>query len=191
MTEQAPPEDPQVRARRLAAYREIRRWGDPVLRTPAPAVERVDGGVVRLVQRLRRVLGDVRGAGLAAPQLGVLARVAVYRLPDDDPDTPARALVNPLIVQRSAELETFVEGCLSMPGVYASVERPAGVTVRGLDEHGRTHEVLAEGDHASVVQHELDHLDGILLPDRLTPERRREYLRAVQDAARAGWPGVA
>jgi peptide deformylase len=190
MSEHAPPVDPQLRARRLAAYREIRRWGDPVLRAEATAVDRFDAGLARLVGRMRRVLDDVGGAGLAAPQIGTLARVVVYRLREDDDTRPARVLVNPRIVERSAARETFVEGCLSMPGVVASVERHATVVVRALDERGRGREVVAEGDHASVVQHELDHLDGILLPDRLTAARRRDYLRAVHDAARAGWPGV-
>lgn len=190
MTEHDPAADPQARAARLAAYREIRLWGDPVLRASARPVERFDDGLVRLVERLRRVMDDASGAGLAAPQVGVLARVVVYRLPEQERDAPARALVNPAIVERSAERETFVEGCLSMPGVVAPVERWARVVVHALDERGRRCEITAEGDHACILQHELDHLDGVLLPDRLTAEERRTYLRAVHDAARAGWPGI-
>ncbi|ADB49306.1 peptide deformylase [Conexibacter woesei] len=190
MAEHDSPPDPQARARRLAAYREIRLWGDPVLRASARPVERFDDGLADLITRLRWVIDDATGAGLAAPQLGVLVRVVVYRVPDEERDGPARVLVNPAIVVRSAERTTFVEGCLSMPGIVAPVERCANVVVHACDEHGRAREIAAAGDHASVLQHELDHLDGVLLPDRLTPEHRRSYVRAVHDAARAGWPAI-
>lgn len=190
MSEHDPAVDPRARARRLAAYREIRLWGDPALRATAAPVERFDDALARLVERLRRVMDDAPGAGLAAPQLGVLARVVVYRLPEDERDAPSRVLVDPAIVERSAECATFVEGCLSMPGVLAPVERSARVVVRAHDERGRLCEIAAEDDHASVVQHELDHLDGMLLPDRLSPEHRRAYVGAVREAARTGWPGI-
>jgi peptide deformylase len=161
-------------ARRRRAYREIRLWGDPALRSTAAPVTEVD--------HQAQVLFDAAGAGLAAPQIGRLRRIVVYRLAGD-PDEPfVRALVNPEIVVASPEREQFEEGCLSMPGIYATVERAAAVTVRARDAAGEPLEIDAEGRHASVLQHEIDHLDGILIPDRLARPERKRYLAGLRAA---------
>jgi peptide deformylase len=178
------------RARRLAAYREIRLWGDPVLRLKAAAVSTFDEVLGHQAQRLARTMVAVHGAGLAAPQVGRLTRLIVYRLPDDPEGDQIRILVNPAIADASPETEAFTEGCLSMPGIFAEVVRPARVVVeaQGLDGNGV--EVSAEGPHSSLLQHEIDHLDGVLLPDRLAREEKRRYLRDVAEAERAAWPAI-
>jgi peptide deformylase len=129
-----------------------------------------------------QVLFDAPGAGLAAPQIGRLRRIVVYRLPDDGPEPFFRALVNPELIATSRERDLFEEGCLSMPDVFAAVERAAVVTVRARDARGEPLEIEAEGHHASVLQHELDHLDGILIPDRLDRAARRRYLAKLRAA---------
>jgi peptide deformylase len=174
-----PPVDPVRRAR---AYREIRLWGDPALRTPARPVAEFDAALVAEVDHLAQVLFDAPGAGLAAPQIGRLRRIVVYRLPEDDDEPFFRTLVNPEIVVASPERELFEESCLSMPGVFATVERAAAITVRARDAGGAPLEIDAEGQHACVLQHELDHLDGVLIPDRLDRPARRRYLADLRAA---------
>jgi peptide deformylase len=176
-------EDPAADlARRRRAYREIRLWGDPALRSRALPVADFDAALAAEVDHQARVLFDAAGAGLAAPQIGRLRRIVVYRLAED-PDEPfVRALVNPRIVAASPERELFEEGCLSMPGIYATVERAAAVTVRAHDPTGTPIEIDAEGRHASVLQHEIDHLDGILIPDRLARPERKRYLAELRAA---------
>lgn len=166
----------------------IRLWGDPVLRAPAAPVRVFDGGLAAEANRLVTLLDAAGGAGLAAPQAGRLCRLFVYHRPGDDGSGSAVVVVNPEIVARSSELSTFAEGCLSMPGLYAEVTRPSAVTMRAQDLDGATLTIDAEGPHASLLQHELDHLDGVLLPDRLIGDERRRYLRAIVAAQRAGWP---
>ena len=125
------------------------------------------------------LMHDALGVGLAATQLGVLHRVLVYRAYPEDPLT---ALVNPVIEWRSEELEAAEEGCLSLPGVHVEVERPARVRVRAQDEHGEELEIEAEGLTARVIQHEIDHLDGVLILDRISREARKEAMRAMREA---------
>ena len=124
------------------------------------------------------LMHDALGIGLAATQLGILHRVLVYRAYVDDPIT---ALVNPVIEWRSEELEVAEEGCLSLPGVHVEVERPAQVRVRARDETGRELEIEAEGLEARVIQHEVDHLDGVLILDRISKEARKEAMRAMRE----------
>jgi peptide deformylase len=126
---------------------------------------------------------DALGIGLAATQLGVLHRVLVYKAYVDDPLT---ALVNPELLWLSDELEGGEEGCLSLPGVHVEVERPAQLRVRALDETGRPVEIEAEGLEARVIQHEIDHLDGVLILDRISREARKEAMRAMREAKEAG-----
>ena len=171
--------DEETRARRDAALRYVRKLGDPVLRARALPVERFDEALVQEVQRMGELMHDALGVGLAATQLGVLHRVLVYRAYADDPLT---ALVNPEIEWRSEELEAAEEGCLSLPGVHVEVERAVRVRVRGQDEHGEQREIEAEGLEARVIQHEIDHLDGVLILDRISREARKEAMRAMREA---------
>jgi|SRR6185437_3683861 len=179
--EQDAPEelDEETRARRDAALARVRKLGDPVLRTKALPVERFDETLAREVERMGALMHDALGVGLAATQLGVLHRVLVYRAYAEDPLT---ALVNPVIEWRSEELETAEEGCLSLPGVHVEVERPARVKVSAQDARGERLEIEAEGLAARVIQHEVDHLDGVLILDRISREARKEAMRAMREA---------
>ncbi len=170
--------DPETRERRDAALRHVRKLGDPVLRASALPVERFDDALEAEVQRMGELMHDALGIGLAATQLGILHRVLVYRAYVDDPIT---ALVNPVIEWRSEELEAAEEGCLSLPGVHVEVERSAQVRVRARDERGRELEIEAEGLEARVIQHEVDHLDGVLILDRISREARKEAMRAMRE----------
>jgi peptide deformylase len=171
--------DPETRERRDAALAHVRKLGDPVLRATALPVERFDEALEREVQRMGALMHDALGVGLAATQLGVLHRVLVYRAYPEDPLT---ALVNPQIEWRSDEQEPAEEGCLSLPGVHVEVERPSRVRVRARDERGEEIEVEAEGLTARVIQHEIDHLDGVLILDRISREARKEAMRAMREA---------
>jgi peptide deformylase len=171
--------DEALAARRAAALQGVRMWGDPVLRTAARPVERFDAGLRAQAARMARLMDDALGAGLAANQVGVLSRLLVYRVA---PEAPLRVLVNPEIEWTAGDEELFAEGCLSLPGVWIEVLRPARVRVRACDEHGRPLTVEAEGREASVVQHEIDHLDGVLVLDRLAPEERRQAVRRLREA---------
>jgi peptide deformylase len=179
--EQDAPEelDAETRERRDAALRYVRKLGDPVLRAKALPVERFDSTLEREVERMGMLMHDALGVGLAATQLGVLHRVLVYRAYSDDPLT---VLVNPVIEWTSDEQELAEEGCLSLPGVHVEVERAVSVRVRAQDEHGAELEVEAEGLPARVIQHEIDHLDGILILDRISREARKEAMRAMREA---------
>src|ERR671930_257732 len=167
--------DAEREARRRAALALVRQYPDPVLRMKAKEVEELDDSVSELVERMTRLMDEARGVGLAAPQLGVLRRVLVYRTAEDE---PAAVLVNPSLVSASEEVETADEGCLSLgaASVVVEVERALRVTVEGLTPAGDEKRIDAEGLEARVLQHELDHLDGILTIDRTTPEQRRAAL---------------
>ena len=169
---------PQQLARREAALARVRKYGDPVLRERARPVGAVDDVVRDQIREMRRLLEDAMEAGLAATQIGVLNRVFVYRA---DPDAPVRALVDPEIEWASQETEVAEEGCLSIPGVWIDVERPARVRVRALDEDGEPVVIEAEMPEARVLQHELDHLDGVLTLDRTTKDQRRAALRELRN----------
>jgi peptide deformylase len=172
--------DPETRARRDAALRHVRKLGDPALRASAVPVERFDDALKQEVERMTELMHDALGIGLAATQLGILHRVLVYHaIPDD----PVRALVNPVLEWTSEERETAEEGCLSLPFVHVEVERPASVRVRARDETGEEVQIEAEGLTARVIQHEMDHLDGVLILDRISREARKEAMRAMREAA--------
>jgi peptide deformylase len=174
--------DPETRARRDAALRLVRKFGDPVLRAVAVPVERFDEDLAQEAESMGRLMHDALGVGLAATQLGILHRMLVYQAYADD---PVSVLVNPEIEWRSDELELAEEGCLSLPGVHVEVERNAAIRVRALDPEGHEVEVDAEGLEARVIQHEIDHLDGILVLDRVSKEARKEAMRAMREAQRA------
>jgi peptide deformylase len=171
--------DPETRARRDAALARVRKFGDPVLRASALPVERFDDALAVEVAQMGELMHDALGIGLAATQLGVLHRVLVYRAYADDPLT---ALLNPVLEWSSEELETAEEGCLSLPGVHVEVERPARVRVHAQDETGKGLQIEAEGLEARVIQHEIDHLDGVLILDRISREARKEAMRAMREA---------
>ena len=159
--------DAQAEAKRRLALAQIRQYPDPVLRLEAQQVQDFDDDLKQLVERMTRLMQDARGVGLAANQVGVLRRVFVIQAEDEEP----RALVNPSIVERSDESGEDDEGCLSMQGVVVSVERPVRVRLEASDEQGNPVELELEGLPARVAQHELDHLDGVLILDRTTLRR--------------------
>jgi peptide deformylase len=175
--------DEETRERRDAALRHVRKFGDPVLRATALPVERFDQELQAEVERMGELMHDALGVGLAATQLGVLHRVLVYKAYVDDPLT---ALVNPQLEWLSDELELGDEGCLSLPGVHVEVERHARLRVRARNESGDQIEVEAEGLEARVIQHEIDHLDGVLILDRISREARKEAMRAMREARDEG-----
>ena len=176
----APELDPETAARRAAALAHVRTFGDPVLRARAVPVERFDDELRAEVARMAAIMRDGLGVGLAATQLGVMHRVLVYRV---GADAPLAAVVNPEIEWRSDELETLEEGCLSLPGVHVDVERPVYVRVRGRDQQGDEVSVEASGLEARVLQHEVDHLDGVLILDRTDRERRKQAMRELRERA--------
>ncbi len=160
----------------------IRLFGDPILRTPAEPVVDFDKELRRLVSDLTDTMLDAAGAGLAAPQLGVGLRVFTYRV-----DDLVGHLVNP-VLSLGEEEETDGEGCLSFPGLRFDTPRRVTAVARGLNEFGEP--VTVEGTHllARAIQHETDHLDGVLFIDRLDPEQRREAMRVIREAE---WSGAA
>jgi peptide deformylase len=180
--DEAPPLDPEVEARRAAATSFIRKLGDPVLKSSATPVDRFDDSLRRQVSRMAAIMQDAIGIGLAAPQLGISQRLLVYRV---GPDAPLIALANPELEWNSDELEGGEEGCLSIPGVAVEVERPIHVRVRAQDEHGERRTVEASGLEARVIQHEMDHLDGVLMLDRTTRDERKRALRELREAERS------
>jgi peptide deformylase len=161
--------------RRRYLFANVRQYPDPVLRTPAREVTEFDEALAALVERMLRVMQAASGIGLAAPQLGVLQRVFVYQA---DEDADPVAVVNPRIVETSEERDTMDEGCLSLDaaGVTIDIERPVRVTLEALTATGEPVRIAAEGLEARVVQHEADHLDGVLILDRASPEQRRKAL---------------
>jgi len=169
--------DPEAEARRRLALAQIRQYPDPVLRMKANDIEAFDEDLSRLIARLEALLKDANGLGLAATQIGVLRRVFVFQ---PDPETPAQALVNPRLTDGSEEKVGDEEGCLSLQGVVIPVERHELVTVEASDPEGNEVRLELEGLPARVAQHELDHLDGILILDRTTPDARREALAVLR-----------
>lgn len=175
--------DPEVIRRRERAFERIVQWGDPVLRSKTTPVADIDDDVRAQVAEMKQIMVDAWGVGLAAPQIGSLRRLLVYRDPEV-PDAELQALINPEIEWASEETTVFTEGCLSIRGPVYPVERPSAVRVRALDEHGAEVVIEAEGVHASCVQHEIDHLDGVLILDHLDRDAKREAIRALRERGR-------
>lgn len=165
------------------AIREIRLMGDPVLRVRAEPVDAVDDELRALIDDMFETMYDADGIGLAAPQIGLSRRVIV--IDPHEPDVEPFALVNPEVVERGEELERGEEGCLSIPDIRDLVERPATCVVEGLDRHGEPVRLEASGLLARVLQHEVDHLDGVLFLDRLSPIKRRMALKKWKKAMSA------
>jgi peptide deformylase len=174
--------DPEVAARRDAALAHVRKFGDPVLRTEALPITQFDDRLRDEVARMGALMVDSLGIGLAATQVGVLHRVLVYRV---EHDSPVNALINPVIEWSGGDKEILEEGCLSLPGVHVDVERPIYVRVRAQDTSGDPIVVEASGLEARVIQHEMDHLDGVLILDRTSRDQRKEAMRILRERLEA------
>ncbi|NJD18548.1 MAG: peptide deformylase [Gemmatimonadetes bacterium] len=159
------------------AIREIVLMGDPVLRTKAQEVEDFDEGLRTLVRDMFETMYHAEGIGLAAPQVGISKRVLVVDLRREEEPEAHLALVNPVVTWASRELDKAPEGCLSIPGLEDTVIRPWAVKVEGYAPKGRPVQVAAEDLFARALQHEIDHLDGILFLDRLSPLKRRMQMK--------------
>ncbi len=157
----------------------IRTFGDPVLRMPAAPVEKIDDGVRKLVADMIETMYAAPGVGLAAPQIGVSRNVAVF---DAQDGLGARVMINPELVETSGEWE-FEEGCLSVPGHYWVITRPGFARARALDLDGDEVEYEGEELMGRVLQHEIDHLRGTLLIERLERKARKLALRDLRDEA--------
>jgi peptide deformylase len=162
------------------ALREIVLLGDPVLREKAREVEAFDEGLRTLVEDMFETMAYAEGAGLAAPQIGISRRILVADVRRDAGGDARVALVNPRVVESSPETERDHEGCLSIPGVTEAVTRPRRVVVEGFDPTGEPVRIEAEGLYARVLQHEVDHLDGVLFIDHLDPMARDRIKRRIR-----------
>jgi peptide deformylase len=149
---------------------QIRTYGDPVLKSRAAEIADVDDRLVRLTREMFEIMYEAPGIGLAAPQIGVQKRLFVYDVGDDP-----RVIVNPTITESDGEW-VYEEGCLSIPGLFVEMVRPKEVLVTGWDLDGNEVQIEADELLARLFQHELDHLDGVLMFDRMTPDQRREAL---------------
>jgi peptide deformylase len=158
----------------MASY-SVRYYGDPVLKQVAREVDQFDASLARLVDDMVETMYDSEGAGLAAPQVGVQKRLFVYDV-GDGPE----AVVNPVIVETDGEWH-YAEGCLSIPGLRLGIVRPDRVHLRGLDLDGREVDIEADEFLGRVFQHEVDHLDGVLMVERLDDEARKQALRVLRD----------
>jgi peptide deformylase len=170
--------DDEARERRAAALAQIRTFGDPVLKSRASEITSFGPELVRESERMIELMHDAIGVGLAATQLGLMHRLLVFQAGLDATPT---AVVNPELEWASDELATAEEGCLSLPGVSVDVERPLYARISGRDVRGEPLLVEASGLEARVLQHEIDHLDGVLMLDRTEREQRKAALRALRE----------
>jgi peptide deformylase len=168
--------DVEAEARRRLALAQIRQYGDPSLRLVAHEVEDFDDDLRRLVERMTDLMHDAQGVGLAATQVGVLRRLFVFEPDEDGP----RAVVNPRFVEVDETKEPDNEGCLSLGTVRVPVDRAARVVLEGKDPQGKDVRYELEGYGARIAQHELDHLDGVLIIDRTDDEHRKEALALLR-----------
>lgn len=171
------PEEQEALERRREALARIRKFGDPVLKSKASPVGEFGGELDAEAERMVEIMRGAMGIGLAATQVGVMRRIVVFQV---GPDAQARALVNPEIEWLSDDLITAEEGCLSLPRVTVDVERPLHARVSALDTSGERLLIEAAGLEARVLQHEIDHLDGVLMVDRTLREQRRAALKALR-----------
>jgi peptide deformylase len=168
--------DAEQQARRRLALGQIRQYPDAALKMVARPVDDFDDDLRRLADRMKQLMVDANGIGLAATQVGVLQRLFVFQISEDE----TVALVNPEIVERSGETTVEDEGCLSIQGVLLPVERPTAIAIQGRDEHGAEVRYELEEPYSRVAQHETDHLDGVLILERTTPEAKREALASLR-----------
>ncbi len=161
-------------------------YPDAILREIAQPVERVDGDLRRLVDDMVETMSAVQGLGLAAPQIGLSLRLFVMNPSrDQEEPAPARSIINPEILDKSEIMNVYEEGCLSIPEIYADVERPASVLIRYIDLEGNTHEEWLDGKAATIAQHEFDHLNGVLFVDHLSRLKRDFLIRKYRKARRS------
>jgi peptide deformylase len=182
VVEDAPEEerlDPELAARRAAALAHVRKFGDPVLRSKARPIEVFDDALRDEISRMAALMHDSMGIGLAATQVGALRRLLVYRV---EHDSPINVLINPELEWSGKEKEWMEEGCLSLPRVHVEVERPIHVRVRAQDAAGEPITIEASGLEARVIQHEMDHLDGVLILERTSRDERKRALRELREA---------
>jgi peptide deformylase len=170
--------DHEALERRNAALSQVVKFGDPVLKSAASQVTEFDERLAEEAERMIGLMRDAIGVGLAATQLGALRRMLVFQV---GPDAVPTVMVNPEIEWRSEDAATAEEGCLSIPGVVVDVERPLFVRARAVDVHGAPFMVEASGLEARVIQHEVDHLDGVLMLDRTEKDQRKGALRALRE----------
>ncbi|HZU21113.1 MAG TPA: peptide deformylase [Gaiellaceae bacterium] len=169
----------EAEARRRLALAQIRQYGDPALRMPAREVEDFDDDLRRLTDRMISLMHDAQGVGLAATQVGILRRVFVFEPDEEGP----RAVVNPVVVERGDETVSDEEGCLSLQGVRVPVERATRLVLEGKDPEGGEVHIELDAYGARIAQHELDHLDGVLIIDRTDDEHRKEALGILRPRA--------
>jgi peptide deformylase len=162
-------------ARRLLALSRIRQYGDPVLRMRAREVDAFDDDLERLAERMTALMHEANGVGLAATQVGVLRRLFVFVDEGED-----RVLVNPVITSSSGDTETDDEGCLSLRDVLVPITRPTAITIEGVGTRGEPVKLELELPSSRAAQHELDHLDGVLIIDRTDDESRRAALARLR-----------
>jgi peptide deformylase len=170
----------QERERREAALAEVRTFGDPVLKSRASEITEFGPELEREAEQMVQLMRDAMGVGLAATQLGHMRRLLVFQA---GPDAAATPVANPELEWISDDLATAEEGCLSLPGVVVEVERALHARVRGVDVHGEPLLLEASGLEARVLQHEIDHLDGVLILDRTEREQRKGALRALREGS--------
>jgi len=157
---------------------------DPKLRLVSKPVERIDEALRKLIDDLVETMHDAPGVGLAAIQVGEPIRLLVADVAKKEEEPNPQVFINPEVTWRSDERSTYEEGCLSIPEYYAEVERPASVRARYLDRQGKKQEILAEGLLATVLQHEVDHLDGVLFIDYISKLKRDRVVKKFQKAAK-------
>jgi len=174
----APALDPETLARRELALAQVIKFGEPVLNSKASPVSDFDDALDRDVDRMIAIMHDGLGVGLAATQLGILRRLLVFAAGSEAETT---AVINPQVEWLSEDVVEAEEGCLSIPRVTVDVERPLHARVSGLDREGEPLMIEASGLEARVLQHEIDHLDGVLILDRTTREQRKGALRAIRE----------
>jgi peptide deformylase len=155
---------------------DIRTFGDPVLKTRASPVESFDGSLVHLAEEMLATMREYEGVGLAANQVGRLKRVLVAALEDEE-----FVIVNPVVEEAVETTEKELEGCLSIPGIQVEIERPTGITVSGQDASGTPLRIVASGLLARILQHEIDHLDGVLILERTDRESRKVAMREMRE----------
>lgn len=155
--------------------------GHEILRQKAQEVTQIDGQTARLVKEMLETMHSGRGIGLAAPQVGILQRIFVVQLSEDIP----RVFINPVLKGVSPETSLYEEGCLSIPGIYADVKRPEMISIEALDEKGKPFHLDADGLLARVIQHELDHLNGVLFIDHLSELKRKRIIRTWEQKFKA------
>jgi peptide deformylase len=171
------------------ALRPIIMLPDPKLRLISGKVERVDGALKKLMDDMIETMHDAPGVGLAAIQIAEPVRLVVIDVARKEEPPNPQVFVNPEVTWSSDERSTYEEGCLSIPEYYAEVERPASIRARYLDHEGKTREILAEGLLATVLQHEIDHLDGVLFIDHISKLKRDRVIKKFQKAAKRAGDG--